>query len=141
MVSSLPDLVFVLRVGGAAASRPAHSSPEPVVIRVRASAPIGTMSSNPVKASLPGPTVVGATVSVSLSLGCTVVGPTVALVVVVKLGGVVVVPPPPPPPGIVVVELVVVAVVELVVVAVVELVVVAVVELVVVAVVVVTSLS
>jgi hypothetical protein len=83
---------------------------------------------------LPGRTVVGDTVSVSLSLGCTVVGLTVGLLEVVELCIVVVVPPPPPPPppppG-VVVELVLVGVVELVLVAVVELVLVAVVELVV----------
>jgi hypothetical protein len=82
---------------------------------------------------LPGRTVVGDTVSVSLSLGCTVVGPTVGLLEVVELCMVVVVPPPPPPG--VVVELVLVGVVELVLVAVVELVLVAVVELVLVAVV------
>jgi hypothetical protein len=72
---------------------------------------------------------VGDTVSVSLSLGCTVVGLTVGLLEVVELCMVVVVPPPPPPGA--VVELVLVAVVELVLVAVVELVLVAVVELVV----------
>ena len=90
---------------------------------------------------MPGRTVVGDTVSVSLSLGCTVVGLTVGLLEVVELCIVVVVPPPPPPPppppG-VVVELVLVGVVELVLVAVVELVLVAVVGTVVVAVVVVT---
>jgi hypothetical protein len=84
---------------------------------------------------LPGRTVVGDTVSVSLSLGCTVVGLTVGLLEVVELCMVVVVPPPPPPPPGVVVELVLVGVVELVLVAVVELVLVAVVELVLVAVV------
>ena len=71
---------------------------------------------------MPGRTVVGDTVSVSLSLGCTVVGPTVGLLEVVELCMVVVVPPPPPPGA--VVELVLVAVVELVVLVGVEVVVV-----------------
>jgi len=84
-----------------------------VVIKVRASAPIGTTSSMPVKASLPGRTVVGSTSAVAVvDVLWTVVGATIAEVVVVDVeaGGVVVVPPPPPPPGVVVVLVAVVLV-------------------------------
>jgi hypothetical protein len=71
----------------------------------------------PVKASLPGRTVVGSTSAVTVvDVLWTVVGATIGEVVVgvVEAGGVVVVPPPPPPPGVVVVVVVGVVVVVLV---------------------------
>jgi hypothetical protein len=69
---------------------PAHRRPEPLVISIRAIAPIGTTFSTPVKAIPPGDTVVGATlgwsvVVRSVVVGWTVVGPTVAVLVGVEL--------------------------------------------------------
>ena len=62
----------------------------------------------PVKASLPGRTVVGSTSAVAVvDVLWTVVGATIAEVVVVVVGAVVV---PPPPPGVVVVAVVAVVV-------------------------------
>jgi hypothetical protein len=65
----------------------------PLVISIRARAPIGTTSSTPVKAVPPGLTVVGSTSSVSFVVVdlWIVVGPTVGEVGVVVVGTVVVV--------------------------------------------------
>jgi hypothetical protein len=72
---------------------PAHRRPVPLVISIRAIAPIGTTFSTPVKAVPRGDTVVGATFGLLVVVdGSTVVGATVGdFVVVVVVGTVVVV--------------------------------------------------